>query len=350
MEFTKASRKAAPMLISVAGVSGAGKTYSALLLAAGLAGPNGKIGFIDTENGRGAMYADSPGIVKALPNGYQIMQFDPPFSPARYVEAIKAAEQAGVTVLCLDSTSHEWEGTGGCCDISETKKLRGMPNWSLAKMEHKKFLNHCLSSPMHIIFCLRAREKVKILEVNGKTEVVPIGISAISEKGFPFEMVVSLMLDEATHFAKPTKVPEPLAHLFTGAKLLTKEDGERIRQWNETGNAMDPHEQVKKRARAAADDGVAAYTEFYKALPNAQKKVLADSIHGELKGIAETADKKRAAGSEEGFSLTGPGDLKKWEELPRPPSVAGYKPGDRAYFDNNVYTVTDSEGWEMVTQ
>ena len=257
--FKKAHRKAAPLLISLSGVSGSGKTYSALLLAAGLAGPAGRVGFIDTENNRGTMYADSPGIVKALPDGYDIVQLEPPFTPARYIEAISAAEKTGINVLCIDSTSHEWEGTGGCVEIAENNKLRGMPNWSKAKMEHKKFLNHCLSSPMHIIFCLRAREKVKIVEVNGKTEVVPIGITAICEKGFVFEQVLSLMLDETTHFAKPVKVPEPLAPLFPQSHLITKQDGERIRQWNDTGSSADPNEQLKKRARAAADEGTTVY-------------------------------------------------------------------------------------------
>jgi len=79
-------------------------------------------------------------------------------------------------VLVVDSSSHEWEGIGGCCDIAENNKLRGMPNWALAKKEHKKFLNRALLSSMHIIFCLRAREKTKILKIDGKETFVPQGI------------------------------------------------------------------------------------------------------------------------------------------------------------------------------
>src|SRR5580700_10220292 len=136
--FNKAVRKAVPLLMSLSGTSGSGKTFSALLLAAGLAGPTGKVGMLDTENGRGSLYADSPGIVQAFPNGFSITQMDAPFPPKRYVEAINAAERAGINVLVIDSGTHEWEGVGGCQDIAETKKLKGMPNWALAKMEHKK--------------------------------------------------------------------------------------------------------------------------------------------------------------------------------------------------------------------
>jgi hypothetical protein len=294
--FTKAFRKAVPMLLSVSGTSGSGKTYSSLLLAAGLAGANGRVGFIDTENGRGSMYADSPGIVSALPNGFEITQLDQPFSPDRYIEAIAAAEKAGINVCVIDSTSHEWEGIGGCCEIAETKKLKGMPNWALAKREHKRFVNHCLSSNMHIVFCLRAREKVKIVKgASGQDTFLPIGIQPIAEKNFVFEMLLSLQLDEGTHHAMPIKVPEPLLGLFPGGKLLTREDGERIRKWNETGRQMDPHEQLRKRSTAAAELGMGAYTAFFESLTKVEKKAIVDTIHASNKAIAQQADASAAS-------------------------------------------------------
>lgn len=297
MKFIKAVRRASPMLISLAGVSGSGKTYSSLTLGAGLAGSDGRVGFIDTENGRGSMYADSPGILSALPNGYEILPLEPDYSPDRYIECIVEAEKTGINVLIIDSATHEWEGIGGCCEIAETQKLRGMPNWAKAKMLHKRFINHCLSTNMHIIFCLRAREKVKVVKgANGKEEIIPIGIQPIAEKNFVFEQTVSLQIDEATHFANPIKVPEPLAHLFPGGKLLTKEDGARIRLWNETGSALDPHEQLAKRSRVAAEEGTKTYQEFWSSLTNAQRKALA-SVHGANKQTAENADNALEIGS-----------------------------------------------------
>jgi len=282
------------MLISIAGVSGSGKTFSALELGAGLAG-DGRLGFLDTENGRGKMYADSPGILKALPRGYEYARMDPPFSPSQYIAAIEAAEKAGINVLIIDSGSHEWEGIDGCCEIAEKNKLKGMPNWSMAKMAHKRFMNHLLSTNMHIILCLRAREKVKIVEVvkeNGKksSEVIPIGIQPIAEKNFVFEMLLSLRVEEETHFAVPVKVPEPLVGLFPDKHLITKADGERIRQWNDTGAAMVDSEQLGKRARAAAELGMEAYKAFFTGLTTQQRKEIAN-LHEECKFLAEQADK-----------------------------------------------------------
>lgn len=313
MSFTivKAKRKAVPMLLSVSGTSGSGKTYTALLLAAGMAGPSGRVGLIDTENGRGSMYADSPGIIKALPNGYEIIQFDPPFTPARYVEALREMEKAGVNVCVIDSATHEWEGEGGCTDIAEQNKLRGMPNWAKAKLEHKRFVNYCLSSGMHIIFCLRAREKTKIVKDDrGKEQFVPQGIQPISEKNFVFEMLVSVLLDEATHHAIPLKVPEPLQGVVAGGRMLTKEDGERIRQWNQSGAALGEHEQLEKRSATTAERGTAEYEAFFKALTPKEKKHLVDSgLHARNKESAAAADAEQSSS---------PSDIPVLNELPDP--------------------------------
>lgn len=299
LDFVRAVRKSSPMLIGLAGVSGSGKTYSALLLAAGIAG-DGEVGFLDTENGRGSMYADSPGIVKALPKGYRIAQLDPPFSPDRYIEAIAAAEKSGIKVLVIDSASHEWEGLGGACEIAETQKLKGMPNWSKAKLLHKRFMNHCLTTNVHLIFCLRAREKTKIIKnaATGKEEFLSLGIQPIAEKSFAFELTLSLQLDELTHSAVPIKVPEPLRPLFPEAHLITKEDGERIRQWNETGTTADPAEQLIKRGAAEAEKGMRAYRAWYESLTPPQRKSLG-AKHTEYKNTAEEADRIPVFGSAE---------------------------------------------------
>lgn len=298
--FKPAARKAVPMLISLSGTSGSGKTFSGLLLAAGLAG-TGRVAMIDAENGRGALYEDDPDIRAALPNGYDYTQIAAPYSPERYTAAITAAEKNGAAVCIIDSTSHEWEGEGGCCDIAENNKLRGMPNWAKAKLAHKRFVGHCLSSPMHIIFCLRAREKVKIAkDANGKEQVMPLGIQPIAEKNFVFEQLLSLQFDEATHRASGIKVPKMLSGMFSGHRLITKTDGEAIRKWNETGVSVETDEILKKRSAACALGGTAEYAAFFETLTAPQRKMLVASVHGQNKKLAEQADAEaKAAESQE---------------------------------------------------
>jgi hypothetical protein len=293
LQFRKAVRKAVPMLIGLSGPSGSGKTFSGLLLAAGIAGDKGRVAMIDTENGRGQMYCDSPTIIKAFPSGFEYARLDPPFSPQAYMEGIDSAEKAGITVAVVDSSSHEWEGIGGCEEIAEKHAIKGQPNWKVAKMAHKRFMMRCLASSMHIVFCLRAREKVKYVKVNGKTEVVQLGIQPICEKNFMFEMLVSMRVEEETHHAVPVKVPEPLVYLFPKSTRITKDLGIRIRQWNDTGSPLPEFEQVQKRARLAAEDGVTAYREFYGTLTPKQKQALRNTTHDENKQIATAADAER---------------------------------------------------------
>jgi hypothetical protein len=295
MEIRKAIRHAVNLIMSLSGVSGSGKTYSALLMAAGLAGPGGKVGFLDTENGRGCMYADSPGIMAALPQGYDTIELAAPFTPARYIEAIDEFERAGYSVLVIDSGSHEWEGVGGCTDMAEQEKGR----WNKPKRENKRFVLRLLNSNMHIIVCLRAREKSKIIDKrdspDGKEKVIPLGILPVSEKNFPFEMMLSFLVEEGTHLARPVKVPEQFERLFGSVndpkpRLLTKADGDAIREWNSGAPQMDPIEKLQRQARAAAEQGSEKYAAFYTGLTPGQKKVIYDSTHAELKQLAADAD------------------------------------------------------------
>lgn len=295
--ITPAVRKSVPMLISLAGVSGSGKTYSALLLAAGLAGPKGSVGFLDTENGRGSMYADSPGIKAALPNGYEIAEMREPFAPARYSEAVEAFQRHGCKVLVIDSMTHEWEGHGGCSDIAENNKLRGMPNWAKAKMEHKRMMNHLLAANMHLIFCLRAREKTVIVkDANGKEQFVAKGIQPVQEKNFAFEMTLSLLLDEHTHRPTVTKCPEPLLTLFQADQpLITKAMGEKLRFWAEAAPPAKPDANaLAEQALAYAAQGMSAYQDFWKTLTSAQQKELLPR-HDEFKELARIADDRAKA-------------------------------------------------------
>jgi hypothetical protein len=296
MEIKRAVRHSVNLISSIAGVSGSGKTFSALLMAGGLAGPGGKIGFIDTENGRGSMYADAAGIIAAIPQGYDVIELAAPFTPARYIEAIDAFEKAGYRVLAIDSASHEWEGVGGCSDMAEADKGR----WNRAKRENKKFVTRLLNSNMHIIVCLRAREKSKIIDKkdspDGKEHIISLGILPVSEKNFPFEMMLSFLVDEKTHVATPIKLPEQFQKLFATPKMLSKSDGDKIREWNEGATASDPNEKLRRRARAAADEGSAAYAAFVAAMTAPEKRAIGKEGHEDLLRIASAADVEMRAG------------------------------------------------------
>jgi hypothetical protein len=112
MTLRKATRKKARIRLGLSAVSGGGKTYSAILIAKGLCGGLSKVAIIDTENGSADLYAHL--------GEYNVLPLSAPFTPERYIEAIRTCEKAGMEVIIVDSISHEWDGKGGCLEIVES--------------------------------------------------------------------------------------------------------------------------------------------------------------------------------------------------------------------------------------
>lgn len=99
MELRKSTRKQAKIKMGLQAPSGAGKTYSALLLAYGLVNNWSSIAVNDTENHSADLYAHL--------GNYQVLALEQPFSPERYIQAIEVCEKEGIEVIIIDSISHE---------------------------------------------------------------------------------------------------------------------------------------------------------------------------------------------------------------------------------------------------
>lgn len=257
-EYRPAVREKIGALFALCGPSGSGKTFTALLLAKGMANGTGTIAVIDTEAGRALHYAPRPGEKADPAKGtfdFFHVNFPPPFTPERYVEAIQFAEANGATVTVVDSTSHEWAGEGGCSDIQAIEAERmaraaadknggaweyqlermTAPAWKKPKIRHKRMVSRLLQTRAHLIFCLRAEDKIKI--TGGK--VTPIGFQPICEKGFMFEMTGSFMLHPerpgCPDYALPFKLNADLRSIFPDGQIVGPEAGKRLRMWAETG-------------------------------------------------------------------------------------------------------------------
>lgn len=224
MEFKPATREAVQPLIALYGESNSGKTYSALLLARGLAGPDGKIALIDTETGRGALYADQ------IPGGYLRGDLNPQFTPDAYGAALDAAEKAGAAVAVVDSFSHEWEGDGGVCDMAGDIEHRtgktGLHCWKEPKTAHQRLILRLMRSRIPVICCLRAKFKTKnqkqVDEKTGRVKQVPVKddfMTPIQSDGFVFEATIILEMQSGQpghYILKKWSVPQ-IAACFPGA-------------------------------------------------------------------------------------------------------------------------------------
>lgn len=304
IQIRKAEREGARLVFGVSGISGSGKTRSALELAYGLANFDlGKVGFLDAENRRGSLYADVFVNHATHPTRDRFLIGDlyAPFSPQRYIDSILAFQAAGVEVLVIDSVSHEWEGQGGCEEIAHGGNPR-MPDWKKAKAEHKRFMNAALACDMHIIFCIRAREKVKIERVNGKNEVIPIGIQPITEKNFMFEMTASLMMWDSGRSQEVMKCPDDLLPMLGRQQgYIGAADGKAIRDWVDGAKVLNPAvEAAKNGLRSVTEQGMDALVAAWTALPKEIRAAInpAGTCPDEFKLAAKSFDEARARDGE----------------------------------------------------
>lgn len=287
-EIKTAERQGARLLIQLSGVSGSGKTYTALQLAYGLAGGDAsKLIGIDTENRRMSLNAD------ILPGGakFRTIDFYAPFSPDRYIAAIEAACKAGAEVIVIDSVTHEWEGPGGCQEIAAATKF---PDWKRAKAEHKRFMTYMLQCPAHIIACTRAREKTDFTDTKNP---VKLGIQPIQEANFSYEATVSLMMHNQGYAQDVLKCPSELQDIMGRATgYITAEDGQALRDWVNGATAqLDPKvEQARGTLQNVAERGVEALKTAWEATPKAVQKKLGRAFIESTKASAEAYDKARA--------------------------------------------------------
>ena len=164
MELKKSQRERVKLRIGISGASGFGKTHSALLLAYGMTNDWSKIALIDSENSSGSLYSHL--------GNYNTLDLSAPFSPERYIKAIKVCEDAGMEVIIIDSVSPEWSGTGGCLQIHEQLGGR-FQDWMPVKKRHQAFIDSILQSKCHIITTTRRKIDYSLdIGSNGKLNMV----------------------------------------------------------------------------------------------------------------------------------------------------------------------------------
>lgn len=280
-----------PTLICLFGHSGCGKTLSAIKIARGL---GGKTLFLDTETGRGKVYAK-------YAEGFTYAELTPPFTPERYIAAIVQAEKAGFDNLVLDSGSHEWDGLGGMLEIADNRvdskgrKVQGKAKWSV-KSRHKSFTHTMMAGRMNVIICLRAKDRfVKKIIDNREVEIID-GFIPLQERNFKYDMMIQLpmpeggkgrfLMDETIGF----KCPEELLPLFKPDVQINEETGRAINAWISTGAPVDELlRQLREAARKEAEEGVDHFREYWKTLPKDRQLQLKPYLSN-FESIAREAD------------------------------------------------------------
>lgn len=266
MGFRKAERRKAKLRLGICGPAGSGKTASALLIAYGITGDWEKVGVVDTESGSGELYVNAA-IGEAQIGEYNVLPLTAPYTPEKYTQAIKLAEQDGLEVVILDSLSHAWAGEGGLLDQQGKLADRSGNTWTAWRSitpKHNALVETMLSSKIHVIATMRSKmEHVQEKDSNGKTIIRKVGMAPIQREGMDYEMTVVFDLS-IEHIASCSK---DRTSLFDGQFFKpAAEHGQLLLTWLETGaeplctNEQRMHIVTEMQRTGIAADDVKVFT------------------------------------------------------------------------------------------
>lgn len=227
LNFTRATRMLVALKLGISGPSGSGKTTAALRLARGLVGPDAPIALLDTEGGSASLYAD-------LTN-FDVLDMNPPYQVAKFVAAIDAAVQGGYKALIIDSASHEWKDLLAEKEALDVRGGNSYTNWGSITKKHETFLAAIQNAPIHLICCLRAKDKHEIQDKDGKKSVVKLGQGSEMRDGFEYQLTTSwdLAMDHSARAGKDR------TRIFDGRiEPISEATGRELAAWLTSGKPL----------------------------------------------------------------------------------------------------------------
>lgn len=313
--------------IGLSGGSGTGKTYTALLMARGIAetvtGRKGApIGYVDTENRRALHYKT------AFPEmcHYDFTALDDRgdlvgFGPERWIAVIDAAEAAELPVLILDSFSHAWEGVGGVLDLHATtldrltrgddskKDARSQLAWAEVKPRYRRLIDRIVRAKTNIIICTRAKPVMQsgfggnaknARKTKTRREDVPW--DPASDGDLMFEMTTMVILDPSAPGCPvhQIKVADQFKALLDPRRPMGADTGRAMAEWAKGQGDAQKQKAILDAAREQARAGSDAMRVWWK--DNPEKAAVARSILAELKDLAEAADRDAAQVEDDPFA------------------------------------------------
>lgn len=311
--------------IGLSGGSGTGKTYTALLMARGIAevmtGRAGApIGYVDTENRRALHYKSTfPEMMhfdfKAVDDSGNLVGF----GPERWIQVIDAAEAADLPVLILDSFSHAWEGVGGVLDLHATtldrltrgddskKDARSQLAWAEVKPRYRRLIDRIVRAKTNIIICTRAKPVMQDFKTRQnarptKTRRKDVPWDPASDGDLLFEMTTMVILDPSAPGCPihQIKVADQFKALLDPRRPMGVETGRAMAEWAKGQGDAQAQKESLDEARAMAREGTAAMRSWWK--KNPVKADVARAILGELQDLANDADRDSAAAHDDPFA------------------------------------------------
>jgi hypothetical protein len=223
MSFQKATRELRIPKILLSGVSGGGKTLSAIKVMRGLIGDK-SFGIIDAESRSSAIYAKD----------YDFMMCDLVDSEQNINGYIKAMEDAKSVIkgLIVDGITPAWKDI---LDKSSRMEGSSYQNWGKLTPLQDKFMKYIVSYPLPLVCTVRSKQGY-VLELNDKGKQVPkkVGLEIEQRNSSDYEFDIHISIDQSTHKGKIEKCRysevEDYFNQNGGEVLLTEEVGVIIKK------------------------------------------------------------------------------------------------------------------------
>lgn len=344
------------LAIGLSGGSGTGKTYSALLMARGIAEtmtgkPGAPIGYVDTENRRALHYK------QAFP---EMMHFDMQavddagnmigFGPERWIQVIDAAEAAQLPVVVIDSFSHAWEGVGGVLDLhaqtldrltggkDDLKDKRSQLAWAEVKPRYRRLIDRIVRAKCSMIICTRAKPVMQKGFGSNATNARPtktrredVPWDPASDGDLMFEMTTMVILDPKAPGCPvhQIKVADQFKGLLDARRPMGVETGRAMAEWAKGQGNAQRQKEILDRARSEARKGAEAFRTFWNSDEGKEHRALLRTILDECQGLAQEADAAAAQNDDDPFGL--------------PPVDTGLTPEQRAELEAAERAVLDQQ-------
>lgn len=293
--FRKAKSEQAALKMGMYGLAGSGKTFTALLLAEGLAKLTKKrVAVVDTEHGTD-FYTQKVIARKVHPDAFD---FDAVYSRSitEIDSAIRAVSPEIHSVILIDSITHIWESTISAYAGSRTK-IDTIPfhAWAKIKRPYKSLIEFLLNSSLHVIFCGR---QGNVFELDEETdELRKVGTKMKSEGETPYEPHILIHMESVRQ-----KAGDAIITAFAEKDRTGILAGKTI-QWPNFDNIIRPLLPLLGNTQAQIETADATSAKDAEAITTAeaeremQSQVSLDEFGARIR-LAKTHDELKAIGSE----------------------------------------------------
>lgn len=271
--FKKATKEAAKLRLALFGVSGSGKTYTALRIGTGLAGEKGKIAVIDTERNSACKYSDR-------------FNFDVCDAKKPSIENLKMFidEARSYDVLIIDSMTHAWLEL-----LQEVEKLaktkfggNTWSAWSEGTPKQMSLVNALLDFPGHIIATMRV-ETNWTTTINDKGKVVPVRVGEAPKQGKGIEYEFDMLMQISPEHDALVIKDRTGKYQDEVIQLPDEEFGKALGEWLQDGENNKPSKKAKK-VEVVEDDEI-PFNEPKEELKSITVEEIVETSDGDIKDL-----------------------------------------------------------------